>query len=423
MNERRLRGVVLTGAVITAMAAGPAAAQADVWGTNFESPSYTANQDIGGQAGWTHAGPHDANVVSLPAYPSAATFGFGSKALQMSNFTTTSAFGDQTFSPSVADEAGEAIADGQAMSGGIRQSRFLARFRIAAADPSPPMTGEDRHVAVSPDRGDGSRMSYLRFEDQSDGIHVFFIDVNADDTDFPETDIATLSRSASHLIDLRMDFVDGPANDVVTASIDGTQEIVGGSWEQYYRIDSEQAPNGNVVPTVDSLLFREAGASNAGQEGKGFLIDDVRIETTSPGANQGPPGADGTDGSDGTNGSNGQPGPAGPSTPAAESEVTPVVITSTSLKPDAKGRIAVKLSCPKAAGLCDGRLTLKAGRTTLGRKTFLLDGAKRGTVKVKVSKKLLKKAAKAKKVAVSVFSRDAFGKASRTSASLKFRKR
>jgi hypothetical protein len=30
-------------------------------------------------------------------------------------------------------------------------------------------------MTVSPD--DGARMSYLRFEDQADGVHVFFIDV------------------------------------------------------------------------------------------------------------------------------------------------------------------------------------------------------------------------------------------------------
>ena len=33
------------------------------------------------------------------------------------------------------------------------------------------------HMTVSPDRGDGARMSYLRFEDQADGVHVFFVDV------------------------------------------------------------------------------------------------------------------------------------------------------------------------------------------------------------------------------------------------------
>src|SRR3954471_6653037 len=98
-------------------------------------------------------------------------------------------------------------------------------------------------------------MSYLRFEDHTDGIHVFFEDVNADDTDFPETEVGVLSRATSHLIELSMDLNDGPANDVVKVTIDGVLVHTGGSWEQYYRLDAEQAPAGNKVPTVDSLLL------------------------------------------------------------------------------------------------------------------------------------------------------------------------
>ena len=29
-------------------------------------------------------------------------------------------------------------------------------------------------ISVSPDNGQGARMSYLRFEDRADGVHVFF---------------------------------------------------------------------------------------------------------------------------------------------------------------------------------------------------------------------------------------------------------
>jgi hypothetical protein len=429
MNGRRplarLGGFALPGAVLAAMAVAPGVAQADVWGTNFESSSYTAGQDIDGQSGWSSFGPYDANVVNVSGYANASGYGFGGKALQISNFTTLSSFGDQTFTPSVADEAGESIADSGGASGGIRQTQFNARFRIGVADPSDPTT-TDRHTTVSPDRGDGARMSYLRFEDHTNGIHVFFVDVNADDSDFPETDIATLDRTRSHLVELSMTLVDGPANDVVKVSIDGALVHTGTSWEQYFLLDTEQAPAGNKVPTVDSLLIREAGTANASQQGKGFLLDDFRIETTTPGANTGPAGATGAAGTPGPTGAPGPAGPTGPAgagTPASEGEVTPVVITSTVLKPDSKGRVAVKLSCPKAAGLCDGRLGLAAGRKLLGGTTFLLNGGKSGTVRVKLSPKLLKAAIKAKKVKASVFSRDSLGKASQTSATLKFRKR
>ena len=147
------------------MAAAPGAAEADVWATNFESSSYTTGQHIDGQAGWSDTDLHDSNVVKVSDYPNAAAFGFGAKALQISNFKTDSAFGGQTFTPSTGDEAGETTADNAGWSGGIRQSQFKARFRIGVADPTPPGSGEDRHVTISADRGDGARMSYLRFED------------------------------------------------------------------------------------------------------------------------------------------------------------------------------------------------------------------------------------------------------------------
>ncbi|HYH51569.1 MAG TPA: hypothetical protein VEG38_18655 [Acidimicrobiia bacterium] len=32
-------------------------------------------------------------------------------------------------------------------------------------------------ISVSPDDGSGGRMSYLRFDDKADGVHVVFVDV------------------------------------------------------------------------------------------------------------------------------------------------------------------------------------------------------------------------------------------------------
>ena len=118
MNERRLwaearataspltkfRGLALSGAVIATMAAAPSA-EADVWGTGFESPSYTPG-DVHGQHDWSNSGHYDANVVSLSSYPNASGYGFATQALQISNFKTSTAFGDQTFTPSTVDEAG-----------------------------------------------------------------------------------------------------------------------------------------------------------------------------------------------------------------------------------------------------------------------------------------------------------------------------
>jgi hypothetical protein len=419
MNAQRLSGIAVSGAVLAALAAMPGIANADVVGTNFESSTYQPG-DIDGQGGWSKTGPFDSNIVATTGYPS---YGFGSKALQISNFFTSGSFGDQTYTPSTVDEAGESAAAGQGMSGGLRQTQFKARFRIGVADPSDP-AGTDRHVTVSPDRGDGSRMSYLRFEDHTDGVHVFFDDVNADDSDFSETDLGAFDRTKPHLVEISMDLENGPANDVVTVAIDGVSKITGGSWEQYYRLDPEQAPNGNQVPTVDSLLMRESGTTNAGQQGKGFLIDDIRIETTSPGAGVGPPGAPGAPGANGAPGSpgvTGATGPAGASTPASERDPNPVTIKTTTLHPDRKGRVTVRFACPKPAGLCDGRLGLGIGTKALGNSPFLVRGGTSGVVTIKFTRAGLKLAAKKKRVTVIVLSRDNAGTAATVTGSLRFK--
>jgi hypothetical protein len=136
------------------------------------------------------------------------------------------------------------------------------------------------HVSVSPDRGDGSRMSYLRFEDQVGGIHVFFDDVTdagplGTGATFNESDIATVTRTP-HTIKLTMDLKDGPGNDVVKVYIDGTLKVTGTSWEDYYRYDpeavGEQSPR--IVKTV---LFRESGTANLADAGNGFLFDNLSL--------------------------------------------------------------------------------------------------------------------------------------------------
>jgi hypothetical protein len=127
-------------------------------------------------------------------------------------------------------------------------------------------------------------MSYLRFEDHADGVHVFFDDavdkgpVGTQAT-FRESDIATLSRDRSHLIQFSIDFKDGAANDTVKIYIDSKLVKTGTTWEDYYRYDPEQSP-GNQVPTVDKLLFRESGAANPGDATQGFLIDRVTLASS-----------------------------------------------------------------------------------------------------------------------------------------------
>ena len=141
------------------------------------------------------------------------------------------------------------------------------------------------HMSVSPDDGNGGRMSYLRFEDQADGVHVFFDDVTnpgplGTASSFNETDIATLSRTRSHTIKFPINFKNGPHNDVVKIYIDGKNKVKGTTWEDYYRYDPEQVGNGNVVPTVSKLLFRESGTAAPANAGNGFLVDGLAMESS-----------------------------------------------------------------------------------------------------------------------------------------------
>jgi hypothetical protein len=258
---------------------------------NFES-GYTAG-NINGQNGWTKTGSYDAAVANVSGFPAASGYGFGTKALRISDATTSGSFGDQTFSPGLANEAGETAADSGGSPIGTRQNHFEVSFQIGTTQ-STEQPG--LHVTMSPDRGDGGRMSYLRFDDLSDGVHVYFDDVTdagplGAPADFNERVIGVLSRTQSHTIRMTIDFNDGPGNDVVQVFIDGNLAATGGTWEDYYRFDPEQAGSGNLVPTVDKVLFREAGDADAGNAGQGFLIDNLGLTSapasTTPGGGGG----------------------------------------------------------------------------------------------------------------------------------------
>lgn len=245
---------------------------ADSVNVNFEPSTYTIG-NINGQDGWMKTGLFDVAVVSN-------TYGyssFGSQSLRMSDSVTSGSFGDQTFAKPLVNAVGEADSTAGSFSTGTLQSHFEMQFDLASTLATL-QTG--MHVSVSPDRGDGSRMSYLRFEDQTDGVHIFFDDVTDNGpigtvATFNETDIATVSRSP-HTIKLTMDTLDGPSNDVVKVYVDGVLKITGTSWENYYRYDpeasAEQSPR--IVKTV---LFRESGAANIADSGKGFLIDNLTL--------------------------------------------------------------------------------------------------------------------------------------------------
>jgi hypothetical protein len=271
------RPTILAALVVAALgllAGFSGAAAADSTGSiTFESSQGYVIGNIGGQQGWSKTGSYDAAIANVTTFPDAAGYGFGSQALRLSDAVTSGSFGDQTFSPGLAQPAGEALA----------QTHFAASFQIGTTSAS---LQPGLHMSVSPDNGSGGRMSYLRFEDQATGVHVYFDDV----TDagpyytlatFNETDIATLSRTSAHTVKFDIGFKTNAA-DVVNIYIDGILRATGTTWENYYRYDNEGGGAG-VVPTTSSLLFRESGTNDPANAGGGFLVDGVSlISSASP---------------------------------------------------------------------------------------------------------------------------------------------
>jgi hypothetical protein len=284
MRIKRIIGLG-TLALVAALAVTFVTVFADSWSTNFESFSPVS---VNGQNGWSCTNPNFDQSVVANGYGYSS---FGGQSFRISDAYTSGTFGDQTFTRSLANEAGEADAlnsDGTTQySGGVRQSHFEAKFDFASTTAA---LQPGMHVSVSPDRGDGARMSYLRFEDQADGIHVFFDDVTdpghaVDGDSFSDTDIATLTR-APHTVKFMIDFVNGSDNDVVKIYIDGVLKITGTTWEDYYRYDHESNPTlANNSRTVDSLLIREAGGADPNRFGMGFLFDNFSLVSSNPPAN------------------------------------------------------------------------------------------------------------------------------------------
>jgi len=231
-----------------------------------------ATGSVNGQNNWNSTGPYDQEVVdNTYGYSS-----FGCKSLRISNEITTGSFGDQTFAAPLTDSVGEVDATAGSFSEGTRYNRYEVEFDIASTKPSEQQSG--LALSVSPDRGDGSRMSYLSFADAAGGIDVTFYDVQGTDSpaNFIPTSLVTLDRSVPHTIKFVMEMNDGPSNDVVEIYIDGALEHTGTSWENYFRFDTEAAAE-QSPRLMKTLLFRSAGSAAPANAGNGFLFDNISL--------------------------------------------------------------------------------------------------------------------------------------------------
>lgn len=282
-TQARIVLVLLIAMAAIAIAISPSGF-ADSSSINFEPPLYTPGS-IHNQDGWSSSGSagsgcatYDHKVVTN----SGAPLSFATQSLRMSNAVTSGCFGDQTFSKSLVNEAGETFADGGGMSGGVRQNYFEAQWTFASTVPGAEQLGLS--VVASPDRGDGARMSWVQMADTSAGLEVNFYDYQSGVSEvgcvngfnFVFTNVASgLNRTVPHTIKITMNFIDGPGNDVVKVYVDGVLKHTGTSWEDYFR-ECEVNPS----RTVDSILFRTGGAPAPATLGFGFLVDNLSLTSS-----------------------------------------------------------------------------------------------------------------------------------------------
>lgn len=242
--------------------------------TTITFDSYSVG-NINGQDGWSKTGPYDVAVVDL---------GGGNHALRASNAVVAGSFGDQTFSKSLTNEAGETHATNGGYSGGVRQNHFEASWDIksftGAAQPG-------LWMRFSPDRGDGARMAFLEAKDNgSTGLDIYFADVQQPGpcspsgcANFVSTLVATLDYTNWHNLKLVIDFKDGPANDVVRAYVDSVLVHTGTSWEDYFRYDPESIADMHTH-TVDSWLMLAGKVAAPATSGNGLLIDNLNLSSS-----------------------------------------------------------------------------------------------------------------------------------------------
>ena len=248
------------------------------------------------QDDWSSAGPYDhfvvLNAAAMPAYNYPT---FGTQSLRISNAITSGSFGDQTFSKRTTNYAGETESQCSiwCLLGGTRQGHFEVEQDFASTVPAAQQPG--LAVTVSPDRGDGARMSFYRLRDEPAGLAVDFVDVQGVDrvppacgsANFEEaTGIATgLNRTVPHTIKLTMDLLEGPSNDIVKVYVDGSLRHTGTSWEDYYRYDCEAIAHLGKPPAVNRILYRTSSVPNAPATLlHGFVFDNLSLGTANAAA-------------------------------------------------------------------------------------------------------------------------------------------
>lgn len=291
---RSMLAVLTTAVGVALLATGVAAA--DTVTTNFEPPTFRPGS-VNGQDGWKSAVTGD--VPALPngydqevVVNSGAPAAFGKQSLRMSNRLTepSGEFKFQTYSKPTASPAGETLA----------LTEYTAEFTFISKKPGAQQPGLS--LSVSPDSGEGSRMSYVGLKDTADGIRATIFDTPEEDGDFVAYDGGLLDRTKPHTVKFWIKLNPGVDNDLVRIFIDGRDigKELGEcftTWENYYRTAPEQSPppNVNTPANIDRLQFRSSVPGFDAANG-GYLFDTVTTTTANgpgpagcPGGDEGPP--------------------------------------------------------------------------------------------------------------------------------------
>ena len=302
-------GVLATFAGFALLPCGVAAASI----TLFEPPLFSAGPppgaglSVNGQSGvggypWKSAPPgaipacvptptngqYDQAVVANTGAPPGDPPGFGSQSLRMSNACASSEFFYQTYSAQEPLQVGEERLN----------KVFLAEFAFMSTTPD---YQPGLFLSVSPDSGEGSRMSWVGLEDTPAGVQVSVNDTPDVDGKFVAHPGPLLDRSVPHTITFWIKVNPGIDNDVVRILIDAPAGAPTApsadlgqcftTWENYYRTAPEQAPppNRNTPATINSLQFRSSVPGPPALAGGGYLFDNVSI---TPSNGPGPPPCD-----------------------------------------------------------------------------------------------------------------------------------
>ncbi len=277
---------MIFGFVFTFFLSGPV--YADTLSFSFESPFTLGTIDS--QFGWSSkcsTGTLDPVLEPLCDHFISPVNGlyssFGAQSLRISNAASRAVSRNeniinQTYTRSLLNEAGETGAFNAGYSGGERMKFFEAEWDFASVTKEPqPGLG----LQISPDRGDGSRYSFVRIMDTVDGMAVYFRDYKNGSFSGDQPVVEGLDRKVPHTVRLKIHFIDGPSNDIVWVYADNKYKLEGTSWEDYWRFDSEveqeQGPR-----TVDSLVFKTWGDNlnpAPGTKDSGFYIDNIKLKS------------------------------------------------------------------------------------------------------------------------------------------------